>query len=387
MAHNLKRPQPLYLDYNATTPLDPRVFDVMKEWYLGSPANAGSRTHVYGQQAKDAVEKAREQVAKVINAKPEEIIFTSGATESNNIAILGLAAHGEATGKKHIVSTAIEHKAVLEPLDYLAQRGFEIELVPVSKGGFVDPEDVVRRCRKDTLLVSVMHSNNETGVLQPVKEIGSFLRESNTFFHIDAAQTYAKEIDLRDVQCDLLSFTSHKIHGPQGIGALRVNRNRSTKMPISALNFGGGQERSLRPGTIPVPLTVGFGEAARLAFANIEIRSSTLPKVKEAFLEQLSGLDYLINGDCKRTQPHVINMRFPGIDSEALMMSLKQDLAISNGSACTTSSYRPSHVMTAMGLSDQEASESLRLSWGTSLEHKDAFTILRRAVESLSIIL
>ncbi len=387
MASDIKPRQPLYLDYNATTPLDPRVFEVMKEWYLGPPANAGSRTHLYGQRAKDAVEKARQQVAMVINAKPEEIIFTSGATESNNIAILGLAAHGEETGKKHIVSTAIEHKAVLEPLHHLAQKGFEVELVPVSKGGFIDPEDILRRCRKDTLLVSVMHANNETGVLQPVKEVGNLLEESTTYFHVDAAQTYAKELDLQDVRYDLLSFTSHKICGPQGIGALGVNRNRSKRMPISALSFGGGQERALRPGTIPVALTVGFGEAARLAFSEIEFRSNTLPIVKEAFLEQLSGLEFFINGDCERTQFHVVNLRFPGVDSEALMMLLKMDLAISNGSACTTDRYQPSHVLTAMGLTDDDANESVRISWGTYIDHQEAFAVLRDAVKSIRVIL
>jgi len=195
-------PNPIYLDYNATTPLDPRVFDVMKEWYLGPPANSGSRTHVYGNRAKDAVEHARAQVAEVVAAKPEEIIFTSGATESNNLAILGLAAHGEATGKKHIVSTAIEHKAVLEPLQFLSKKGFEIELAPVCKGGYVDPDDLVRRVRDDTLLVSVMHANNETGIIQPVKEIGEALQHRSAFFHIDAAQTFGKEDGLGGIHFD-----------------------------------------------------------------------------------------------------------------------------------------------------------------------------------------
>jgi len=359
-----KTNKPVYLDFNATTPLDPRVFEVMKEWYLGPPANAGSRTHVYGQRAKDAVEKARAQVAAVINAQPEEIIFTSGATESNNLAILGLAAHGEATGRKHIISTAIEHKAVLEPLEYLATKGFEVELVPVCKGGFVCTDDVIARCRADTLLVSVMHANNETGVLQPVKEIGDAIRATNAYFHVDASQTYGKQLNLEKVDFDLLSVSSHKIYGPQGIGALVTKRQGNMRVPLIPICHGGGQERGLRPGTIPVPLVVGFAEASRLSRADHQLRTDSNRKMKLTLFDELALTDYRINGESAQIQEHILNVQFVGVDSEALLMLLRDGIAVSNGSACTSESYLPSHVLIAMGLTEDEANQSIRFSWG-----------------------
>lgn len=359
---------PIYLDYNATTPLDPRVFEAMKQWYLGPPANSGSRTHVYGQRAKDAVEHARSQVAAVVAAKPEEIIFTSGATESNNLAILGLAAHGEATGRKHIVSTAIEHKAVLEPLQHLATKGFEIELAPVCRGGYVDPDDVIRRVRDDTLLVSVMHANNETGIIQPVKEIGEALQHKFAFFHIDAAQTFGKEVGLAAIDFDLLSASSHKFYGPQGIGALVVKRRGNTRIPIDCLVYGGGQERGLRPGTVPVALAVGFGEASKLGKVEHQDRAKASRTAKDTFLIELKQIEHVVNGDSSKCQDHVVNIRFPGVDSEALMMALRELLAFSNGSACTSESYSASHVLLAMGLTEDEANESVRFSWGNAVK-------------------
>ncbi len=361
-------PDPIYLDYNATTPLDPRVFEAMKEWFLGPPANSGSRTHLYGQRAKDAVEHARVQVAEVVAAKPEEIIFTSGATESNNLAILGLAAHGEETGKKHVISTMIEHKAVLEPLQYLAKNGFEIELTPVCRGGYVDPDDIIRRVRDDTLLVSVMHANNETGVIQPVKEIGVALQHKSALFHIDAAQTFGKEDGLSDIAFDLLSASSHKIYGPQGIGALVVKRRGIRMIPIKCLAYGGGQERGIRPGTVPVALAVGFGLASHLAKTEYHSRLERTRVIREAFLNDLSKVEYFTNGETSRCQSHVFNLRFPGVDSEALMMVLREVIVFSNGSACTSELYSPSHVLTAMGLNEEEAAESIRLSWGHCTE-------------------
>ena len=358
--------EPEYLDFNATTPLDPRVFEVMKEWYLGPPANAGSRTHVYGQRAKEAVENARKQVADVIDARPEEIYFTSGATESNNIAILGLTALGEKTGRKHIISTAIEHKAVLEPLEEMKRRGFEVDLAPVTTGGFVEVDSIERLLRPDTLLVSVMHSNNETGILQPIKEVGEIVSNFDAFFHTDAAQTFGKEIvELREAKCDFISISGHKIFGPQGIGALFVNRKSGKKRPIEPIAFGGGQERGLRAGTIPVPLTVGLGEAARLAISECKSRRKASQEIRKMILKTLASVEHEVNGDQARCQCHVINVRFPDVDSEALMMALKDQLAISNGSACTTSNYAPSHVLVAMGFDDDDANEAVRLSWSS----------------------
>ena len=370
---------PTYLDYNATSPLDPRVFEVMKDWFLGPPANAGSRTHVYGQRAKDAVENARKQVANVIDAKPGEIYFTSGATESNNIAVLGLSAYGERTGRKHIISTAIEHKAILEPLEEMKKRGFDVELAPVTTGGFVEPETIKRLLRKDTLLVSVMHANNETGILQPLKQISEIVAETETLFHTDAAQTFGKELDeLKEASCDLISISSHKVFGPQGIGALYIRRVAGKKRNIEPIFFGGGQERGLRSGTVPVPLVVGLGKAASLATTEHLARAQGALEIREFILKSLGAVGFQVNGAVERCQPHVINIRFPGIDSEALMIAMNDKLAVSNGSACTTSSYKPSHVLLAMGLEEDEAGESVRISWGSELHNKqqiaEAFT-------------
>ena len=376
---------PLYLDYNATTPLDPRVFEAMKPWFLDEPGNAGSRTHEHGKRAKDAVETARSQVAAILDAKPEEIVFTSGATESNNIALLGLARHGEESNRKHIISTAIEHKAVLEPLEFLASRGFEVELVPVTRGGYVDPDEIKRCLRPDTLLVSVMHANNETGVIQPVREIAALLTGSNALFHIDAAQTFGKEVEeLRQLQYDLLSISGHKVYGPKGIGALCVKRQGARRPSLAPVFFGGGQERRLRPGTLPVPLVVGLGFAADLAATEYTTRRNHASGVKERLLSDIQDLAHVVNGDISRTQTHVLNVSFTGVDSEALLMALRQDLAISNGSACTSASYSPSHVLSAMGLDDQTVSEAVRISWGPDVQ-AIPIQCLRAAVGQLGI--
>ncbi len=360
--------KPLYLDYNATTPLDPRVFEAMTPWFLDEPGNAGSRTHEYGKRAKDAVETARSQVAEILNAKPEEIVFTSGATESNNLALLGLAKYGEEHNRKHIVSTAIEHKAVLEPLDDLASRGFEVDLAPVTSGGYVEPDEIKRRLRPDTLLVSAMHANNETGVMQPLLEIAELLADSATLFHVDAAQTYGKEVEeLKQLRCDFLSISGHKVYAPKGIGALYVRRQGGRRPPVSAISFGGGQERGLRPGTMPVPLAVGLGKAAELASTEFQTRRAQAAKLKEQLLADLRAVDHTINGDPTRSQSHVLNVSFSGVDSEALMMAVREDLAFSNGSACTSARYNPSHVLTAMGLDEYEIDCSVRVSWGVGV--------------------
>ena len=355
---------PVYLDYNATTPLDPRVLDVMTPWFL-TPSNAGSRTHSYGQRAKDAVEHARRQIAELLNAQPEEVFFTSGATESNNLAILGLAEYGERTGRRHVLSTAIEHKAVLEPLDRLRQLGFDVELAPVTPGGFVEPATIQRMLRPDTLLVSVMHANNETGILQPVHEISELLRGTDTLFHTDAAQTFGKEVsELRSLPADLVSISGHKIYGPQGVGALLVRRRGAHKRAVQPLVFGGGQERGLRPGTVPVALAVGLGEAARLAGLEWQARRAATLQIREQLLLDLQAVEHQIHGDPTRCQPHVLNVSFPGIDSEALMLATRDAAAFSNGSACTSASYKPSHVLLAMGLSEESIESAVRFSWG-----------------------
>ena len=356
---------PLYLDYNATTPLDPQVFEAMTPWFLTEPGNSGSRTHVYGQRAKDAVERARELVASHFAAAPEEIVFTSGATESNNIALLGIARHGESVGKKHILASSIEHKAILEPLEYLERHGFEIELLPVTAGGFVEPDTLRSRIRRDTLLISVMHANNETGVLQPIEEIGQIAQSAGILFHVDAAQTFGKEVaTLRTLPCDFASISAHKIYGPKGIGALLVRRKPGTRRMLDAITFGGGQERGLRPGTVAVPLVVGLGKAAQLAQTTWRERQEQARQIKAAILDGLASVEFLINGDQDRCQSHVLNLSFVGIDSEAFMMATRELIAVSNGSACTSTAYTPSHVLLAMGLDDARIESAIRISWG-----------------------
>jgi len=374
--------RPLYLDYNATTPLDPRVLEAMRPYFLEEVGNAGSRTHIYGQRAKEAVERARGQVAKLLGCKSDEIVFTSGATESNNAVITGLSRHAVADQRRHILATAIEHKAVLEPLDALRSQGFDIEIIPVTPEGYVEPDAVRKAVRKDTLLVSVMHANNETGVLQPVAEIGEVLADSGVFFHVDAAQTFGKEVEgLAKVRCDFLSISGHKISGPKGIGALFARRRSGQKRPLVPLLYGGGQEMGLRPGTTPVPLVVGLGEAAAFAGQEYRARHIAAAEIKKRLLEGFAEVEHVINGDSERCQPHVLNISFPSVDSEALMMAVRDELAFSNGAACTSATYEPSHVLKAMGLSDVRIASAIRLSWGPGIDDIPADSIVRTVKE------
>jgi cysteine desulfurase len=354
----------VYLDCNATAPLEPLVQDEVFKYLSIEFGNAGSRTHDFGARAKQAVQHARDQVADLVNANRDEIIFTSGATESNNIAILGLAPHGEAIGKKHIISSMIEHKAVLEPLEALAARGFEITLVAPTSGGWVEPDEVRRAIREDTLLVSLMHANNETGVLQPISDVAKLLGNHSAYLHVDAAQAFGKDIEtLRNQRIDFISASGHKIYAPKGIGALVTRRRGFNRSPLSPLFFGGGQERGLRPGTLPVPLIVGFGLAAELAMKSATERAAECQQFRQLLLDAIKPLHPIINGELSRMLPHVLNISFPSIDSEALMVALKDVIAISNGSACTSQSYRPSHVLQAMGLPKSTIQGAVRISW------------------------
>jgi len=356
--------RPLYLDCNATTPLDPRVREIMLQYFDVEYGNAGSRTHEYGSRAKQAVQKAREQVAALVRCESDEVVFTSGATESNNLAILGLAKHGEQTGRKHVVTTQIEHKAVLEPADELERRGFEVTRVPPTPGGWVEPSAILAALRPDTLLVSVMHANNETGVIQPINEILVGLKDHPAFFHTDAAQTFGKIIEpLQNPRIDLISISGHKVYGPKGIGALITRRRGYDRIPLTPLMFGGGQERGLRPGTQPVPLIVALGLAAELAGKEWKKRAEQCETFRKELLAAFAPFKPVFNGDPDRTMPHVVNFSIPGIDSEALILALKHDIAISNGSACTSASYKPSHVLEAMGILADMISAAVRLSW------------------------
>lgn len=355
---------PVYLDCNATTPLEEKVRETLIHFLTEDYGNEGSRTHEYGSRAKQAVQKARDQVAAVVDAKRDEVLFTSGATESNNLALIGLAETGRKLKKQHIVSTRIEHKAVLEPLEWLERGGFELTWVEVDASGQVKPEAIAEALRDDTLLVSVMHANNETGVIQPIAEICKLLKEHEAYFHCDAAQSFGKLLEpLKNPRIDLISVSAHKIYGPKGIGALIARRRGFRKCPLTPLQVGGGQERGLRPGTLPVPLIAALGVAAEQSVKDNEKRFKRCLELRSAALEALVPLDIQLSGDPEQTLPHVLNFSVGQIDSEALIVSLKDLIAISNGSACTSASYTPSHVLKAMGMNDDQANACVRISW------------------------
>lgn len=356
--------KPAYLDCNATTPLEPEVRDVLLHYLTEEFGNEGSRTHEYGARAKQAVQKARDQVAAVVNAKRDEVIFTSGATESNNLAILGLRLAGLQQNKRHIITTAIEHKAVLEPCAALEAEGFEVTYLPVTATGAVDPGSALKALRPDTLLVSVMQVNNETGVKQPLESIAQALKEHPAYLHTDAAQGFGKDLEtLRHPRIDLISISGHKVYAPKGIGALIMRRRGYERPPLSPLVYGGGQERGLRPGTLPVALVAALGAAAETAARDHDRRQLACGRFKEQLLHAMAPLNPRLTGDQSLVMPHVVNLAFPGLDSEALIVALKDLIAISNGSACTSSSYTPSHVLKAMGMSDDEANACVRISW------------------------
>ena len=354
----------VYLDCNATTPIDPEVEREFLVYVREEFGNAGSRTHEYGNRAKSAVQRARDQLAAVVKAQREDVIFTSGATESNNLAILGLRAHAEKNGRRHIIATAIEHKAVLEPLEFLAEHGFEITLLKPRADGAVSADQVAAALRSDTILVSVMHVNNETGIIQPLADIAQALVKHEAFFHVDAAQGFGKRIpDLQNARIDLISVSGHKLYAPKGIGALILRRRGYDRPPLTPLFFGGGQERGLRPGTQPVALIVAFGKAAEIAVRDHAKRQQRCQQIKEQALAAFSQLGAVITGDQNIAVPNTLNVAIPGLDSEAVMVALKDVVAISNGSACTSASYTPSHVLTAMNLPEDQIKGALRLSW------------------------
>jgi cysteine desulfurase len=377
--------EPVYLDCAATTPVDPRVRDLVCQYLTEDFGNAGSRTHDFGTRARRAVEKARDQVAAVVNAGRGEVIFTSGATESNNLAILGLAAHGQRTGRRHLVSTRIEHHAVLEPLEHLAKHGFELTLISPTAGGWVEAEEVRAAVRDDTLLVSVMHVNNETGVIQPVDRIADALADHPSYLHVDAAQGFGKDLGpLRHRRIDLISLSGHKLFAPKGVGALVLRRrgDANQRPPIEALAFGGGQELGLRPGTLSVPLIAGLGLAAELAVAEAAQRSAACRAFRDKLFDALAPLSPTFNGDPSRSVPHILNVSFPGLDAEAVMEALAVVVAISNGSACTSGATMCSHVLGAMGLPADQAMGATRWSWSHTTAEPD-WDAVRRALAAL----
>lgn len=361
----------IYLDYNASAPINPEVLDYMFDVYKNSYGNADSRTHDYGERARKIVEDARSQVANLLGVETDEVFFTSGSTESNNIAIQGLMDYAIENNKKHIITSTIEHKAVLETVKNLEKHGFKIDLVSPDGSGRIDVEKITNLIKDDTLLISIMHANNETGIIQPVKEIGDYLSEKGVLFHIDATQTCGKLInELRELKYDMLSLSAHKLSGPQGIGALILRKKRYKLPPVKAITYGGQQEHGIRPGTIPVALVAGLGKACEIANENYEKNLVAYIERKQRVLSIIadSGMDISINGDQNYCMPNTINISINGVESEALMLSSKQYCGISNGSACTSHDYRPSHVLTAMGLDADRISSAIRISWGADTD-------------------
>jgi cysteine desulfurase len=361
-----KPSRPIYLDYAATTPVDPEVAELVVHYMVEEFGNAGSRTHEYGVAAAKAVSKARKQVADVVDARADDVIFTSGATEANNLAILGLTAFGIAKSRRHIIGTQIEHKSVLEPLEEMERRGFEVTLLPPNRGGWVEPEKVEAALRDDTLLVSVMHVNNETGVIQSIAEIGDFLEGHAAYFHTDAAQGFAKDLEpLRHARVDLISMSGHKIYAPKGVGALIMKRRDYRRAPIEPLMFGGGQERGVRPGTLAVPLIAGIGLASHLVSRDAAKFWRTCELLRSRLMDAIDDPSVTVNGDQRTVLPSILNLSVRGWDSEALVLAMKEQVAIATGAACTVAEYKQSHVLHAMGRNEDADVSSLRVSWST----------------------
>ncbi|PZQ73551.1 MAG: IscS subfamily cysteine desulfurase [Variovorax paradoxus] len=353
---------PIYLDYGATTPVDPRVVDAMIPWLREHFGNPASRSHAWGWEAEEAVEKARGQVADLIGADPREIVWTSGATESDNLAIKG-AAHFYKGKGKHLITVKTEHKAVLDVMRELERQGFEVTYLDVEENGLLDLEKFKAAIRPDTILASVMYVNNEIGVVQDVVALGNLCREKGVIFHVDAAQATGKlEIDVKMLPIDLMSLASHKTYGPKGIGALYVRRK--PRVRLEAQMHGGGHERGMRSGTLPTHQIVGMGEAFRIAKAEMKDDIAKAQRLQKRLLDGLKDVEQVfINGDLEHRVPHNLNMSFNFVEGESLIMGIK-GLAVSSGSACTSASLEPSYVLRALGRSDELAHSSLRMTIG-----------------------
>lgn len=365
---------PVYLDYSATTPIDPRVVEAMLPYLTEKFGNPASRSHQYGWEAEAAVENARAEVAALVNADPKEIVWTSGATEANNLAIKGAANFYQSKGK-HLITVKTEHKAVLDTMRELERQGFEVTYLDVLPNGLVDMAALEAALRPDTILVSIMAVNNEIGVIQPIAEIGELLRSKGILFHVDAAQATGKiDIDLSKLKVDLMSFSAHKTYGPKGIGALYVRRK--PRVRLEAQMHGGGHERGMRSGTLATFLIVGMGEAFRLARLEMKAENERIRALRDRLFKGLSDLpEIYVNGDLEHRVPHNLNISFAYVEGESLMMAVK-DIAVSSGSACTSASLEPSYVLRALGLTDELAHSSIRFSIGrfTTAEEID-FTV------------
>ena len=375
---------PIYLDYSATTPVDPRVAEKMIPYLVEKFGNPASRSHSFGWVAEAAVEEAREEVARLVNADPKEIVWTSGATESNNLAIKGAANFYSGKGK-HLITVKTEHKAVLDTCRELERQGFEVTYLDVQDNGLVDLNVLKAALRPDTILVSVMFVNNEIGVIQPIAEIGEICREKGIIFHVDAAQATGKvDIDLATLKVDLMSFSAHKTYGPKGIGALYVRRK--PRVRLEAQIHGGGHERGMRSGTLPTHQIVGMGEAFRIARLEMAEEAPRLRVLRDRLLAGLREIDEIyVNGSATSRVPNILNVSFNYVEGESLIMAVR-DLAVSSGSACTSASLEPSYVLRAMGRSDELAHSSIRFSLGrftTEAEIDFAIGLLREKVGKL----
>jgi len=379
-----RRRRPVYLDYQATTPTDPRVVEAMLPYFTEKFGNPHSEGHAFGREAEEAVEEARRQVADLIGAEAREIVFTSGATESNNLALKGLAAfHGER--RDHIVACVTEHKCVLETVRQLERDGFAVTWLPVAGDGLLDPATVAAALTRRTLAVSVMAANNEIGVLQPIAEIGRICRERGVFFHTDAAQAAGKvPLDVEAMHVDLMSLTAHKVYGPMGIGALYVRRR--PRVRLAPQMSGGGQERGMRSGTLPAPLCVGFGVACALAAADLEGEGRRLARLRDRFLDRLRGRlpGVAVNGSLERRLPGNLNLAFADIGESPI--ERLPDLAVSTGSACTSASLEPSHVLRAIGVPEALVRTSIRFSFGRSTTEDEVDYAADRIAEEVAAL-
>lgn len=374
----------IYLDYQATTPMDPRVLETMMPFFTEKFGNPHSRSHSYGWDAEHAIDDARKQIAELINGDPREIVFTSGATEANNLAIKGVAEFYK-DKKNHIVTLQTEHKCVLDTCRHLERRGFKVTYLPVKSNGLVDLEVLKAALTDQTSLVSVMAVNNEIGVIQPIAEIGKICRERGIFFHTDAAQAFGKiPLDVIAQHIDLMSISAHKIYGPKGIGALFVGRK--PRVRLEAMIDGGGQERGMRSGTLPTPLIVGFGKAAQIAGQEMESETKRLKKMRNRLLEALTEIpEVYLNGDLEQRIASNLNLSFSCIEGESMIGEIKQ-LAVSSGSACTSESLEPSYVLRALGVDEELAHTSIRIGIGrmtTEEEIEEAIVIIKKAIDRL----
>ena len=376
---------PIYMDYHATTPVDPRVVEAMLPYFTETFGNAASVDHLYGHAAQEAVETSRSLIARFINAgDPEEIIFTSGATESDNIALLGIAEAYSQRGN-HIITSPVEHRAVLDTLEYLAGRGFQTTLLPVNQYGMVDPVDVEKAITSHTILISIMMANNEIGTVQPVKEIGKVARRHGIFFHTDAAQAVGHiPIDVEDLNIDLMSFTAHKIYGPKGIGALYARKRRPRVKPSPVIH-GGGHERGIRSGTLNVAGVVGFARALEICKQEMKADEERLEEFTNRMVKNLCrGIDGLErNGHPTKRLPHNLNIYIPDAESRALILELRDVVALSTGSACTTARVEPSHVIMALGHTEDRAHHSLRIGLGRFTTDEEVCIVTNALLETV----